>query len=161
MLEPKGKHQVFVTCSAFVIIAFSGLVWVDSLSHRSSIFRYAHGLDRYISISDGIIQVFWWPVDDTPGHWAIDWRTETAPRIYIRNPIQAKGFPYLWIEQGNFRASVHLFWIIFALAVWQFRSAITLLRRKNRFQHSACPTCGYDLRATPNRCPECGNVPIL
>jgi hypothetical protein len=40
-------------------------------------------------------------------------------------------------------------------AVW-LRSA---LRDGHRRRAKLCINCGYDLRATPERCPECGTIP--
>ena len=45
--------------------------------------------------------------------------------------------------------------VILAFEVRRHRSE----RRKARFAACQCVRCGYDLRATANRCPECGEVP--
>jgi hypothetical protein len=68
-----------------------------------------------------------------------------------------------FVMSGGFTTSHRLivvpYWFPTALfavapAIW-FRRTRRGLHRK---MAGHCPKCGYDLRATPDRCPECGNI---
>ena len=53
-------------------------------------------------------------------------------------------------------------WLPFLLtgvtAAWPLLSP-SARRRRARLAEGRCVSCGYDLRATPDRCPECGQIP--
>lgn len=49
-------------------------------------------------------------------------------------------------------------WAIVALtAILPAVVVARLVRNRHRCRDNLCPKCGYDLRATPGRCPECGH----
>jgi hypothetical protein len=49
------------------------------------------------------------------------------------------------------------YWFLALLALAPPVYALARSRRRRRHaQHPVCAACGYDLRATPDRCPECG-----
>jgi hypothetical protein len=79
---------------------------------------------------------------------------------------------YVGLEDKLVRAGVKTpagnltrrFWYVpfWAVCVATAAPAALLLRRRHalrrRRREGLCPACGYDLRATPGRCPECGKL---
>ncbi len=53
-------------------------------------------------------------------------------------------------------------WLVIAL-MWGLAAYDTYRARQMPLRAVSaclCPHCGYDLRATPERCPECGKTPV-
>src|SRR3954464_11233414 len=74
---------------------------------------------------------------------------------------EAAGFEYrdAAVTGGGLRLYALPWWVIalgFAVApAWR---GLRTWRRRHLLRPALCPSCGYDLRATPDRCPECGTA---
>jgi hypothetical protein len=56
----------------------------------------------------------------------------------------------VWTTKFPLSAPIFLFAL---MPAWQVRRSLIVRKRR---RESRCGVCGYDLRATPDRCPECG-----
>ena len=61
-----------------------------------------------------------------------------------------------YYRNGLFHCSLWLPCLVFG--VLPMRSCLRLRRRNLRSKRGLCFECGYDLRASPQRCPECGTL---
>jgi hypothetical protein len=59
-------------------------------------------------------------------------------------------------DHPDFAPSLPILLILLSLGLPLARLICFMIDRRR--DELVCPTCGYDLRATPERCPECGTV---
>jgi hypothetical protein len=85
--------------------------------------------------------------------------------VYI---LKAGGWHgFLWKSQRWSPQNSNVPSLMAGMPYWALLSAESLVLgwilyrrlRNRRFPPGCCAKCGYDLRATPDRCPECGAVP--
>jgi len=62
--------------------------------------------------------------------------------------------PYDLVEVGLFLP----YWLAAVVSLIAAVVCFHYVRRRD-VAPGSCPRCGYDLRATPERCPECGTTP--
>jgi hypothetical protein len=85
------------------------------------------------------------------------YRGSAAVRI---DPAQLSTIRKLWHDRLDKRIGAVPYWMILMCAVMPIVArGVRWRRRKAMRQKGFCRVCGYDLRATPDRCPECGIIP--
>jgi hypothetical protein len=91
-------------------------------------------------------------------------RAATPPPIYVGNSwLNRRGFTASYSSDDRFYSSWSAtlaapLWFI-ALLTSAIPARWLYLRRRARVYGAGfCNRCGYDLRATPDRCPECGTI---
>lgn len=96
------------------------------------------------------------------------WSFRSIPQA-SQQPINRLGLHYSYspgvIPSGTQSRTLLISWftLLGGLTILPLARGTLFLRRHSRRarwkRNGCCLKCGYDLRATPDRCPECGHVP--
>jgi len=136
------------------LFGYIGKVAPDSLEH-----------DYYFSSKTGCIAYVWLHqpahgirpqlgIQEFPVSGASPSSVHVLGFGYQKYSTSAPSFSFGWHEL------IVPYWFISltlaAIAIGGFRNEV---RRRRGMRPGLCAFCGYDLRATPDRCPECGAIP--
>ena len=151
------------------------LLWVRSYARFDSVFLFHGGRAWSVDSHNGTLAfvTLWTRYGSVASRWEIG-HAATPGISYEDVSPRWKVFGFKRVrmvfvmERGDTRPDMVL--NAYCAPVWLLCGAgmapvlAALLRRRIAARHDGlCPRCGYDLRATPERCPECGaavNKPV-
>lgn len=104
-------------------------------------------------------------VTESLRHGAVDWIVLmiTVPAPVLNWPytdlyydcVQAWNVPKIYLTRAIFDVASYMIPIAFVVGLRYF---LRHRRAEKKPADLKCRKCGYDLRATPERCPECGTI---
>jgi hypothetical protein len=112
--------------------------------------------------------------DKPKAEWTVESVQPTSPMgralyaSFVSHPQERwwcrSGFDaYLRVSAGIGRTVAEItvphWFLAFLWAVLPAQHLRAIFRSRRLREHALCSNCGYDLRATPDRCPECGAAP--
>jgi hypothetical protein len=141
------------------LCAIFTVTWITSYSHRISLVQQTKHDTYSLTINRGKTELLWsnWQplapgeeMDPNPRFFGtIDWPAVGVLGVYIPRVKDPAHF------RGTNAIVTFPTWFLAIIAILPPLSWM-LLKRKRKTQPNHCRVCDYDLRATPDRCPECG-----
>jgi hypothetical protein len=171
-----------LTLLSLLLCVASVALWVRSYAASDS---FSHG---QLDVDGDFSDVTGWGIETGEGGVAVSRDrlhqagrpVDELPSGWVWEPREPVNLTDVWVGiPTTFATRMGFFWREFQSATpygttWRTRSvgfpvwplaaltavlpATWLYRRIRRHPRGHCPACGYDLRATPDRCPECGGA---
>ena len=153
-----------VVCVGLIPLSFFRIPW-DVVTHEQSS-QVLQIVTGSIVLNDqrgpGMVE-FFQLTNQTPHTWT--WGLDSVTnmkRIWeaVRRPRLEK-LSAMPTKTGLVERRIAIIPLWLPAAIFSLPKTLPALTRRLRRTHpvGACANCGYDLRATPDRCPECGVAP--
>jgi hypothetical protein len=148
-------------------------VGVCRCTHRSmlQVCRQSGLAICYLGVYRGELEVSWQQTLSDPGYtkgfygweWVpqIDGPMDLLPAVTTFFPDAHPPVAGFFLSPANGVVLLPMWFVVSLFAILPLAAGVRLARRRRgdrRLVAGCCVACGYDLRASPQRCPECGRV---
>jgi hypothetical protein len=139
-----------LTALSLLLCVGSACLWLRSYWIVDSVAWNRATAAVKLATSDCTLEFWYWPgrLDGWADGWSYEsWRNDRTDYVWGIYEFRA---------DGQLKMAIPLWLLCLVTAVLAATRLISQRYRASGWGVGMCPSCGYDLRATPERCPECG-----